>query len=65
LERADIAKLDSTVSATLTSQGMTINPVDIEPFKEAVRAAGLYAQAKTQYGADAFAMLERTVGRLS
>lgn len=65
LERADIAKLDTTVSATLTTQGMTINSVDLGPFKETVRAAGLYAQAKTQYGADAFAVLERTVGKLS
>jgi len=65
LERADIAKLDTTMEATLTSQGMQVNHVDLAPFKAAVRTAGLYAQAKTTYGTDAFALLEHTVGRLS
>lgn len=64
-ERADIVRLDESMEATLTKQGMTINHVDIRPFKAAVRAAGLYAQARTQYGNDAFDLLERTVGKLT
>ena len=65
LERADIARLDPTMEGTLTKQGMTINHVDIRPFKAMVRAAGLYAQARTQYGPENFDLLERTVGKLS
>jgi len=64
LERSDIVRLDESMESTLTKQGMTINHVDIRPFKAAVREAGLYAQARAQYGSEAFDLLERTVGKL-
>jgi len=37
---SDIVRLDESMESTLTKQGMTINHVDIRPFKAAVREAG-------------------------
>ena len=64
-EREDMVKLDATVEQTLVSKGMVANHPNIAAFKTTVHASGLYAQWRTQYGAAAFDLLERAVGRLA
>jgi TRAP-type C4-dicarboxylate transport system substrate-binding protein len=59
----DFAKNDGTVNDRLKSLGLAINNCDIPAFRRTVRDAGLYAQWKTLYGADAWALLEKSVGR--
>ena len=66
LQRADIVRLDATTQTTLRAHGMAVNQADIASFQRAaVRAAGLYAQWRTQYGSDAFGLLEKAVGKLT
>jgi tripartite ATP-independent transporter DctP family solute receptor len=64
-ERADIARLNDTVQADLTSKGMVFNKTDAEKFRAALRSAGFYKEWKDKYGAQAWAVLEKQVGTLS
>jgi tripartite ATP-independent transporter DctP family solute receptor len=64
-QRSDMVKLDATTQDTLRNRGMAVNQADVPSFKAAVRGAGLYAQWRSQYGADAFGQLEKAVGKLT
>lgn len=62
--RTDITKLDFTLRDQLTKEGMIFNDADIPSFKAAIRAAGLYGQWRDHYGAEGWALLEKSVGPL-
>ena len=64
-QRADIAKLNDTVQADLQAQGMAFNKPDPQPFREALRKAGYYAQWKEKFGSEAWTLLEKYVGQLA
>lgn len=64
-ERADIAKAEKELETQLTSQHETIIKPDIESFQTVIRQSGLYAQWRDAYGAEAFALLEKAVGKLT
>jgi tripartite ATP-independent transporter DctP family solute receptor len=64
LSRQDLIRLDATIESKLRAQGMVLNTADTAPFIAKLRSAGLYAQWRSQYGADAFGLLEQSVGKL-
>jgi len=64
-ERADVAKLNAELQGKLATQGLTFNPVDPAPFRDALRAAGFYSEWRKKYGEDAWKVLEANVGTLS
>jgi len=64
LERNDVARIDSTLVAPLKSRGLAFNQADVAAFKAVVLAAGLYSQWRDQYGATAWAALEKSRGTL-
>ncbi len=63
--RADTEKLNATVREDLASKGLIFNQPDVAPFREKLRAAGFYSEWKGKYGDEAWAILEKSVGKLS
>jgi TRAP-type transport system periplasmic protein len=64
-ERADVAKLNAGLRQELAGKGLTFNQLDIAPFREKLRSAGFYAEWRGKYGEEAWALLEKSVGKLS
>jgi tripartite ATP-independent transporter DctP family solute receptor len=64
-ERADIAKLNGTVTDDLKSKGLEFVEADKPAFREALKSAGFYAEWKKKYGDQAWGILESEVGPLS
>jgi tripartite ATP-independent transporter DctP family solute receptor len=64
-ERGDTAKLNATLRGELESKGLIFNQPDTGPFREKLRSAGFYAEWKGKYGDAAWALLEKSVGKLS
>ena len=63
--RVDTEKLNATVRQELTAKGLTFNQPDVAPFRDKLRAAGFYSEWKGKYGEQAWAILEKAVGKLS
>jgi TRAP-type transport system periplasmic protein len=64
-QRADVTNGEIALQAKLKSQGQTIIEPDHQSFQEVIRAAGLFAQWRETYGAEPFALLEKSVGKLT
>ena len=64
-EREDSAKLNANLRGELESKGLVFNQPDVTPFREKLRSAGFYAEWKGKYGDQAWALLEKSVGKLS
>lgn len=64
-EREDVAKLNATLQQELAQKGMIFNQPDPAPFREKLRQAGFYAEWKGKYGDEAWAILERSTGKLA
>ena len=64
--RGDLLKAELTLESTLKGQGMAFNhpAITIREYQAALRPIGIYATLRDQYGADAWALLEKTSGRL-
>jgi tripartite ATP-independent transporter DctP family solute receptor len=65
LQRQDIKRLNDSLQSSLAGRGMVFNAPEAAPFRAALRTAGFYAQWKERYGAEAWAILERSVGGLA
>jgi len=63
--RTDTEKLNATVRQELAAKGLTFNQPDVAPFREKLRSAGFYSEWKGKYGEEAWAILEKSVGKLS
>jgi TRAP-type transport system periplasmic protein len=63
--RADIAKLNETVVGDLESKGLSFVEVDKPAFRQALKAAGFYAEWKKKYGDEAWGIFKAAVGTLS
>jgi TRAP-type transport system periplasmic protein len=48
----------------MQAAGVVFNKVDTKPFRDALRAGGFYADWKTKFGGEAWALLEKSVGQL-
>jgi tripartite ATP-independent transporter DctP family solute receptor len=65
LERADLAKLDQSLQATLEGKGVTFTEPDIGSFRDKLRSAGFYAEWRGKIGDEAWTLLEKYVGKLA
>jgi tripartite ATP-independent transporter DctP family solute receptor len=63
--RDDTEKLNATVREELAGKGLLFNQPDLVPFREKLRSAGFYSEWKGKYGEEAWAILEKSVGKLS
>lgn len=64
-ERADIAGLNASLRKDLAAKGMVFNTPQTQPFREKLRSAGYYSEWKNKFGAEAWAVLERSTGKLA
>jgi tripartite ATP-independent transporter DctP family solute receptor len=64
-ERADVAELNASLQKDLASKGMVFNAPKADAFREHLRKAGFYAEWKGKFGDEGWAVLERSVGKLS
>ncbi len=64
-ERADVAELNAGLQKDLGAKGMAINQPDSAAFRDQLRKAGFYGEWKGKYGDEAWAILERSVGKLA
>jgi tripartite ATP-independent transporter DctP family solute receptor len=64
-ERADIARLNTSVADDLKAKGLIFETVDKPAFRNALKQAGFYAEWKKKYGDEAWGVLEGEVGSLS
>ena len=64
-ERADVATLNAGLQTELASKGMLFNKADAGAFRDQLRKAGFYSEWKGKYGDEAWAILERSVGKLA
>jgi TRAP-type transport system periplasmic protein len=64
-ERADVAKLNATLQGELEAKGLKFNQPDRAAFRATLRTAGFYAEWRGKYGAEAWGLLEKSVGHLA
>jgi tripartite ATP-independent transporter DctP family solute receptor len=64
-ERVDVAELNAGLQKDLASKGLTFNATKADPFRDQLRKAGFYADWKSKFGEEGWAILERSVGKLS
>lgn len=64
-EREDTARLNAGLQQELAAKGLAFNRPDPAPFRDKLRAAGFYRDWKGKYGDDAWALLEKAVGKLA
>lgn len=64
-QRADVATLNAGLQKTLTDKGMVFNLPKSDSFRAKLRQAGFYAEWKSKFGDEAWAILERYCGKLS
>jgi len=63
-QRADIAKLNSSLMADLKAKGMSFLDVQQEDFRKKLASTGFYGEWKSKYGAAAWDLLEKVSGKL-
>ena len=63
-ERTDVAALNATVQKDLASKGLVFNQPKTDSFRERMRKSGFYADWKAKFGDEAWALLERSTGKL-
>jgi TRAP-type transport system periplasmic protein len=64
-ERTDTAALNANLQKELAGKGMQFNQPDTAAFRDHLRKAGFYKEWQGKYGNEAWAILERAVGKLS
>jgi tripartite ATP-independent transporter DctP family solute receptor len=64
-ERGDTEKLNATVREDLAAKGLIFNQPEVTAFRDKLRSAGFYAEWKANYGDEAWALLEKSVGKLA
>ena len=64
-ERADLARMNDTVAATLKGKGLQFVDTDAAAFRGTLKKAGFYEEWKGKFGAAAWGTLEKAVGSLS
>jgi len=64
-QRADTKMLNDTLRTELSKKGLIFNSVNPDPFRDALRKAGFYAEWRKKFGEEAWSLLEKYVGRIS
>ncbi len=63
-ERADVAALNAGLQKELADKGLAFNAPKSDSFREQMKKAGFYAEWKGKFGDEAWALLERSAGKL-
>ena len=63
-ERGDVEALNAGLQKTLAAKGLVFNQPKTDSFREHMRKAGFYDEWKHKYGDEAWALLERSAGKL-
>ena len=63
-QRADVAKLNSTLTSDLKAKGINFLTVPQEDFRKKLASTSFYSEWKTKYGATAWELLEKVSGKL-
>ena len=64
-QRADVATMNASLMKSLGERGLSFSQAQTATFRESLKKAGFYAEWKAKFGADAWAILERSVGSLT
>ena len=64
-ERTDVAELNANLQKELATKGMAFNATSADAFRAQLRKAGFYNEWKGKFGDEGWAILERSVGKLS
>ena len=65
MDRSQKQQLVTTLQQDLANKGLVFNKTDPAPFRDKLRSAGFYTEWQKKYGDEAWAILERSVGKLS
>ena len=65
LEREDLARLERTLQGDLEKKGVTFTRPDLNSFRDKLRSAGFYKEWREKIGPEAWALLEKHVGKLA
>jgi tripartite ATP-independent transporter DctP family solute receptor len=63
-QRAELATLNQTLQAELEKKGMVFNTPETQSFRELLSKAGFYKEWREKLGEEAWALLEKRVGKL-
>ncbi len=63
-QRAELAKMNSTLQADLEKKGMTFNRAETKSFREMLSKAGFYKEWREKMGEEAWTLLEKQAGKL-
>jgi tripartite ATP-independent transporter DctP family solute receptor len=64
-QREAVTKLNGELAKALQQKGLAFNDTDPAPFRDQLKASGFYADWKTRYGEESWALLEKSIGRLT
>ena len=64
-QREDIKKLNESVVTDLEAKGLAINRPAADSFRAKLRDSGFYSEWKGRFGAEAWGLLEQSVGKLA
>ena len=64
-QRDDIARANVDLQKTLEARGLVFNKTDTAAFRQALRGAGFYTQARERFDKDAWALLARYAGDIA
>ena len=64
-QREDIARANLDLQKALEGKGLVFNKVDTAPFRQALRNAGFYTQAKDRFDKEAWALLTQYAGDIA
>lgn len=64
-QREDIKKLNESVVTDLEAKGLAINRPTADSFRAKLRDSGFYSEWKGRFGAEAWGLLEQSVGKLA
>jgi TRAP-type transport system periplasmic protein len=62
-QRDDVAKMDEPVLQEFNAKGIAVNRTDPAPFRRTLQDAGFYKNWRDKFGEEAWAKLEKAVGR--
>lgn len=64
-QRQDIARANVDLQKALEAKGLAFNTVDTAAFRQSLRSAGFYAQARERFDKDAWALLAQYAGDIA
>jgi tripartite ATP-independent transporter DctP family solute receptor len=63
-QREEIARQNTSLQGELAAKGLVFNDVDPAPFRETLSKSGFYAEWKSKFGEESWALLEQSTGKL-